>query len=185
MMRNRVLHMVTWMLSRLVPEDQCEPLVGDLMEEYELRAKGNSSSAAFKWYLQQACASAPSLLWARFTRAAWISTIGVAFLAYVAVGVVDFSVKLLIPNWTPNGVFAPNPLGLIVSFPPIVIIGYFAARFRRGAAILLGLIMLVVITVLMWGTTEPMPLWFRVGYFIVGPAAAFIGSAVHSRRAVR
>jgi hypothetical protein len=180
MMHQGTLLLATWVLSRLAPEAEREPIVGDLMEEYALRANRISSTAALKWYLQQVYASAPSLLWARIRRTPWFSTIGVAFLAYIGVGVVDFGVKWFIPNWTPEGGFAPNPLGLIVTFPMIVLIGYFAARFRPGAAILLGLITLAVITWMTWGTNESMPLWFRLGYFVVGPVGAFLGGALHS-----
>ncbi len=93
-MRSRTLLLANWMLARIVPEAEREPLLGDLMEEYELRASASSSSAARKWYLRQFCASAPVLLWGRLSGSAWISTTGVALLAYIAVGVVE-----LIVNW--------------------------------------------------------------------------------------
>jgi hypothetical protein len=182
MMHQGTLLLATWILSRLAPAAEREPIVGDLMEEYALRARASSASAALKWYLQQVYASAPSLLWATIKRTPWFSTIGVALLGYIGVGVVDFGVKWLIPNWTPDGKFAPSPLSFFIMFPPIVLIGYFAAGFRRGAAFLLGLIMLVVITWMTWGTNESMPLWFRVGYFIVGPVAAFVGGVLRSLR---
>jgi hypothetical protein len=182
MMHQGTLLLATWILARLAPEAEREPIVGDLMEEYALRARASSASAALKWYLQQVYASAPSLLWDRLRRAAVFSTIGVALLAYIVLGVVEFAVKWFIPNWTPEGGFAPNPLGLIVMFPMIVLIGYFAARFRPGAATLLGLIMLAVVTWMMWGTNETMPLWFRLGYFVVGPVAAFLGGALRSHQ---
>jgi len=31
-------------------------------------------------------------------------------------------------------------------------------------------------------TTESVPPWYGVAYFVVGPAAAFIGAALHSLR---
>ena len=76
-----------------MPEAEREPLLGDLTEEYELRASSSSRSAALKWYLRQFCASALALLWARLGRTAWISTMGVALLAYIAVGVVEVMVN--------------------------------------------------------------------------------------------
>jgi hypothetical protein len=184
-MRHRALHVAMWILLRLVPEGEREPLVGDLTEEYALRANATSSSAAFKWYLQQVCSSAPPLVWARLTRAAWISTVGVALLAYIAVGVVEFIVNWAISSSPATGTDAYRPLGMIITFPMAVLIAYFAARFRRGAPIVLGAMMLLAVTVMTLSTTESMPLWYRIAYFFVGPAAAFIGSALRPLRPAR
>jgi hypothetical protein len=85
-MRHRALHVATWILLWLVPRREREPLVGDLTEEYALRANAASSSAALKWYVQQVCASLPPLLWASFTRAAWISTVGGGCAAFQGFG---------------------------------------------------------------------------------------------------
>jgi len=184
-MRHPALQVTAWIFSRLVPKDVREPLMGDLAEEYALRAQAASSSAALKWYLKQICASIPPLLWTRLTRAAWLSTIAVALLAYIAIGVVDFVVKSALPNWTVGGTFAPNPLGPIVTFPIVVLIAYFAERIRRRAAILLGAMMLLVITAMTVGMAESSPLWFRIAWFCFGPAAAVIGSVLASLRSAR
>ena len=179
-MRHLSLHVATWILSRLAPASEREPLVGDLIEEYSLRANTASSSAARGWFLRQVCASVPSLLWARLTRTAWLSTFGVALLGYIAVGVVE-----VIVNWAISSSAAYNPLGMFITFPMVVVIGYFAARLRREAPIVLGAMMFVAVTVMTFSANESLPLWYRIAYFIVGPAAAFIGSALSSRRAVR
>jgi hypothetical protein len=181
-MHHSALHVATWIFSWLVPKDVREPLMGDLAEEYALRVKAVSSSAALKWYLQQICASIPPLLWARLTRAAWLSTLGVALLAYFAVGVVQLIIRLAISS---SFATVYNPLDLIIIFPMVVLIGYFAERFRRRAAIVLGAMMLIAITAMTVWTTESSPLWYRVAWFFVGPAAAFIGSVLPSLRRAR
>jgi|SRR5215469_2027899 len=175
-MRHRALQLAMWILARLVPEGDRLPLVGDLVEEYALRAKEASSPTALRWCLQQVCASVPPLLWARLARAGWIPMVGVALLAYIAVGVVELAV-----NWTISRSAAYNPLGMLVTFPIVVLIGYFAARFRRGAAIVLGVMMLVSVTVMTLTSPEILPLGYRIAYFFVGPLAVFIGTALHSR----
>ncbi len=154
--------------------------MGDLMEEHALRASSASSAAALKWCLQQVCASAPPLLWARLRRAAWMATFGVALLAYTAVGVVEFLVNRAIPSSPAAGTVAYTLLSLIIPFPTVVLIAYFAAGFRRRAPIVLGAIMLLMITVMTLTSTETVPAWYRISYFLVGPAAAFIGSALRS-----
>jgi len=62
----------------------------------------------------------------------------------------------------------------------MVLIGYFAARFRRSAAIALGAMMLVAVTVMTVSATENPPEWYRLAYFFVGPAAVLIGTALRS-----
>jgi hypothetical protein len=178
-MHHPALYVATWLFSRLVPKDVREPLMGDLAEEYALRVQAAPSSAALKWYLRQICASIPPLLWVRLTRAVWLSTLGVALLGYCAVGVVQ-----LIVRWAISSSFATvhNRLDVIFIFPMVVLIGYFAERLRRRAAIVLGTMMLIAITAMTLSTTESSPLWYRAAWFLVGPAAAFIGSALPSRR---
>jgi hypothetical protein len=183
MMRQRALHLATWALSWLAPRSQREALLGDLAEEYALRASATSSSAAFRWYLRQVCTSAPPLLWISLTRAAWISTVGVALYAYIAIGVVEATVNWAIANSAAAPTVAYNPLGMFITFPMVVIIGYFAARLRRRAVFLLAAMMLLSVTAMTLWASESMPTWYRIAYFLVGPAATFIGSAMHSMRA--
>jgi drug/metabolite transporter (DMT)-like permease len=180
-MHHLVLRVATWILSRLVPKRDREPLIGDFAEEYALRMNAASSSAALKWYLQQTCASVPPLLWLRLTRATWLATLGVAFLAYFAVGVAQLILYWAITSFS---VTVYSPLGLIIVFPIVVLIGYFAEGIRRRSAIVLGVMMLLAMTAMTVWTTENAPLWYRVAYFFVGPAAAVIGSALRSLRPV-
>jgi hypothetical protein len=181
-MRPRAVHVATWVLSRLLSRREREPLMGDLAEEYALRANMASASAALRWYVKQICASAPPLLCARLAQAAWIATAGVALLAYIAVGLVELIVNRAISN---SPAVPYNPLGMVITFPMVVLIGYFAARFRRRAPIVLGAMMLLAFTVMTASTTESVPPWYRIAYFFAGPAATFIGSALRSLRPPR
>ncbi len=106
-----------------------------------------------------------------------MATIGAALLAYTAVGVVELAVNAAISNSSSN-----NPLGMLITFPMVVLIGYFAARFRRSAAIVLGAMMLVAVTVMTLSATESMPTWYRIAYFFAGPLATFTGAGLHSLR---
>ncbi|HEY4342528.1 MAG TPA: hypothetical protein VGM97_21505 [Steroidobacteraceae bacterium] len=159
--------------------------MGDLDEEYALRATTASSSAAFKWYLRQVCTSAPPLLWIRLTRNAWPATLGIALLAYLAVGVAEFMVNQALAGLSGTDGAAYNPLGMVITFPVVVLIGYFAARRRRRAPLVLGAMMLINVTAMTLLSTEIMPLGYRVAYFLVGPAAALIGSTLSTPRPAR
>jgi len=167
----------TWIFSRLVPATDREQVIGDLAEEYAMRARTSSSSVALMWYLSQICASTLPVMRIRLARAVWLATLGVALLAYLAVGAVQ-----LIIGWVLPTSYGPtyDPLGLLVIFPVIVLIGYFAERSRRKAAIVLAAMMLLAITAFTMLTTENAPLWYLVAYFVVGPVAALVGSALSS-----
>lgn len=176
------LHAATWIFSWLVPKDIREPLMGDLAEAYALQVKAVSSSAALKWYLHQICVSIPPLLWTRLTRWVWLSALGVAAVAYFTVGVVQLIIRWVISS---SSATVYNPLDLIMIFPMVVLIGYFAERLRRRSALVLGAMMLIAITAMTVWATEAAPLWFRVAWFVVGPAAALIGGALPSLRRAR
>jgi hypothetical protein len=182
-MRERTLRVANRMLARIVPETEREPLLGDLTEEYALRARSSSSSAALKWYLRQFCASALPLLWTRLNRTAWISTTAVGLLAYIAVGVVELIVNALISSESAHAAY--HPIGMLMTFPLVVLIVYFAARWRRNAGIVLATLMLVSVTAMTLWTAESAPLWYRIAYFFVGPAAALIGSVLRWARPTR
>ena len=51
--------------------------------------------------------------------------------------------------------------------------------------IALGAMMLLVVTAMTVWSTESPPTSYRVAFFVVGPAAAFIGSALNSLRPPR
>jgi len=106
----------------------------------------------------------------------------VALVAYVAVGVVQVIVYLAIPS---SAAPTYSPLGLFVVFPLVSIIGYVAEYFRRRAALLLSGMMLAAITALTLLGTENVPFWYRLAYFVVGPAAVLMGGALHSSSATR
>ncbi len=152
-----------------MPKEVREPLIGDLEEEYAQRVKTVSSSSALKWYVKQICVSIPPLLWTRLTRTAWLSTLGVAVAAYFAVGVAQVIIRMALSSASATRY---NPLDLIAIFPMVVLIGYVAERFRRRAALVLGAMMLLAITAMTVGQAESSPLWYRVAWFFVGPAAA-------------
>jgi hypothetical protein len=180
MKHHRSIHVATWILGRLVPAGERDALVGDLIEEHALRAAATSSAAALRWCLQQVCASAPPLLWARLRRAAWIATFGVALLAYTAVGVVEWIVNRVLPSLPGTGTVANMLLGLLIPFPMVALIAYVAARFSPRAPIVLGAIMLLMVTLMTLTSAERIPAWYRIAYFLVGPAAAFIGSGLRT-----
>jgi hypothetical protein len=175
------MDMATWLLLRLVPKDLRESLMGDLTEEFVWRTGTASLSAARRWYFKQICTSVPHLLWLMLARATWLATLGVALLAYVGVGLVQVVIYWTIPS---SAAPVHSPVGLVIVFPIVLIIGYVAEQFRRRAAVVLSGMMLLAITMMSVLTTESAPLWYRLAYFVVGPAAALIGGALRRSSAI-
>ena len=169
------LALATWVLSRLVPEDDRGPLIGDLEEEYALRVRADSSHAARAWYLRQLCSSIPPVIRIRLSREAWFATLGVALAAYFAVGLGQLAVAWAIPSSSEP---TYNPLRLIVTFPLIVVIGYFAEQSRRGSATVLATLMLFAITAITLLVAVSAPGWYLAAYFFVGPVGAIVGGAL-------
>ncbi len=148
-----------------------------------MRANMASPAAARSWYLRQIGASTAPLLWSRLTNPAWIATVGVALLAYIAVGVTELIVNGSMASASASGAPAYNPLGMFATFPVVVLIGYFAARLRRAAPLVLAAMMLLSVTAMTWWGHESLPTWYRIAYFIVGPAATILGSRMRALRA--
>jgi hypothetical protein len=77
---------------------------------------------------------------------------------------------------------APAPIssfGMIPFFLIVVLIVYCAARYRRSAAIVLGVLMTIatVVTAQRGG-----PMWRQITWLALGPTATFVGCALQSLR---
>jgi hypothetical protein len=177
MMRNATLHLAAMALSWLVPRADRDALIGDLLEGYALRRDQTSGFAALRWYWRQIFASVPPLLWSKLRMEGWLITLGVALLAYVAVGVAQVLVHRATSGWATY-----SPIGLVIVFPIVSLIACAAERARRGAALVLGAAMLLAITALTIFTVEPAPTWYRIAYFVAGPMAALLGRAAGRAR---
>ena len=55
--------LVCWLLESVVPTRYREAMLGDLIEEYNLRVKTSSRLTASRWFWSQACRSIPSTVW--------------------------------------------------------------------------------------------------------------------------
>lgn len=169
------LRAATWIFSQLAPRAESEAMVGDLFEEFALRTTMASASAATRWCLQQIMISALALVWAGFRRGAWIPGLIAAVLGFAAVVAANFAVGWAIMK----GPAAIRSLGMIPFSLIVVLIVYFAARYRRSAAVILGVLM----TIAMAATVQRGgPMWRQIAWLALGPTATFIGCALQSLR---
>jgi hypothetical protein len=172
------LRAATWIFSQLAPRDESEAMLGDLYEEFALRAAAASTPAAARWCLRQIMTSTPALLWAGFRRGAWIPALIAAVLSFAGVVAANFVVGWAIMRGpAPIRSFGLVPFSLIV-----VLIVYVAAGYRRSAAVILGVLMTIALVATFRGDV---PMWRQIAWLALGPTATFIGCGLQSLRRPR
>jgi peptidoglycan/LPS O-acetylase OafA/YrhL len=167
-------------LARLMPDAQAEALVGDLIEEYQLRLHAAPGTAA-RWYWKQFAVSLPSLLWASARRGAWLTTAAAAVVCFIAAGVLEFVFTAAVMA-IPASMFVQTFLSLLAGVVALVAGGYVAASIRPEAARLLALLVLVVTCVLMATFPGSGPLWYQRAFLVFGPLSPIAGAALSAAR---
>jgi hypothetical protein len=173
-----VPRVATWLLGCLLPPRDREAVLGDLIEEYAIRAGSAPLSTVARWYWWQVSRSIPQILWSSIRREGLLSTLGVAFGAYIAAGLLEFAgvaaiSKLLGPDAGPFAV-----LNVIIGLATMVLGGYVAAWIRPGAASALAGMVMIAVVILMVTMSGSAPLWYGLTFLIVGPLAALAGGTL-------
>jgi hypothetical protein len=174
----------TWLLARLLPARDRDAIIGDLVEEYALRAQSSSSAIATRWYWGQVCRSLPAFLWSSLKRGQWIGTVGVAMVMYVvangleAIG--DVAISRLL-HLTPES-HSHIVVSLVVGLTTMALGGYVAARTRRNADMVLASLILIGVAVLMVAIPDSVPLWYQIAFLVAGPLASLAGGWLFVRR---
>ena len=175
-------HIAIWLLECLLPAGDRDAVVGDLIEEYTLRARASTRATAAWWCWGQVARSIPLALLSDLRRPQWLSTLGVAIAAYVAAGALEsVGVTVISRLLHPDDGLA-DLLGVIVGLATIVLGGYVAASIRQGAAQVLAGIVLIVVAVLMVTMPDSAPLWYALAFLIAGPVAALAGGRLNVTR---
>jgi hypothetical protein len=173
--------MATWLLERVLPERDRDAILGDLIEEYELRAQSTTPWMVSRWYWGQACRSIPPMVWHSVSR--WLPTLGVAMGAYIAAGALEFGGTVVISKLLTPAAPAFTVISVVVGLITMVIGGYFATWIRPGAGTVMAGIVMIVVAVLMATMRGSEPLWYGLAFLILGPLAALAGGALcHGRR---
>jgi len=168
----------TWLLACLLPRADREAVVGDLIEEYAIRAQSTSPSSVVRWYWGQIWRSIPLILWSTVRRGGALSTLGVALGAYIAAGMLEFAGTAAISRLLDTNARAFAILSVIVGLATIGLAGYFAAWIRSGAASALAGIVMIGVATLMVTKSDSAPLWYALVFLIIGPLAALGGGAL-------
>jgi hypothetical protein len=168
-----------WLLECLVPEGDRDAVVGDLIEESALRARGRNGGTAAWWCWGQVVRSIPLMLWADLRRRRWPGTLGVAIAAYVGASVLESVGLSVASRLVRPGALLASVLSVTVGLAPMVCGGYMAASIRRGAAPALAGIILIVVVVLFLTRPHSAPRWYGLTFLIAGPVAALAGGRLN------
>jgi hypothetical protein len=144
-------------------------MLGDLIEEYTLRAESTSPSAATRWFCGQACRSIPFIVGSSLRTGDWLISASAATGVYVVMGMLKFAAdfmitKLVAPEQTTYIVLAPIVFLAITSIG-----GYAAARIRCGTAVFLAIILIAV-----KACPVPVPWWYQFGFLTLGPLSVLL-----------
>jgi hypothetical protein len=171
-----------WLLGRLLPERDREVVMGDLVEEYALRARSASRVTVSHWYWGQVCRSIPRIVWRSARRGHWLPTLSVAMGAYIAAGMIEFAgdaaiSKLVAPESPMLAV-----VGMIIGLATMALGGYLAAWVRPGASTALAWIVMISVAVMMVTQKPNAPLWYQIAFLIFGPCVSWGGGTLMKRR---
>jgi hypothetical protein len=170
------------LLESLLPKEDRDAIVGDLIEESALRARASTRASATWWYWGQVARSIPLVLWSERRRGQWLATLGVAMVAYIAASVLEsVGTSLVLEQLRPDPRLA-TVLSVILGLMTMVLGGYVAAVIRQGAAPVLAGIIFIVVVVLLVTAPESAPLWYGLTFLIAGPMAALAGGRLSLRR---
>ena len=171
-----------WLVSRVVKESNRDALLGDLSEEFALRARLADATTASLWYWGQVGRSIPCMLWDAFKAGRWLLTLIVAMGAYIAAGLFEFVGTAALATLVARDSRHYMLLNLIVGLTTMGIGGYFAAWVRSGAAtVLAGMLLLGMAPLMVW-FSDSAPLWYQLAFLSLGPMAALGGGSLCMRK---
>ena len=179
MKRNSPPAFACWLLESVIPVPYREAMLGDLIEEYTLRAESASPFTASRWFWSQAWRSVPSMMWS-WLRRDWLISVSIAIGVYIVMGTLKLAADLAISKFV-----APRPMTEVVLAPVVFlattsISGCMAARIRPGATIFLALMAMitVAVSIVLKVCTIPVPWWYQFGFLTLGPLSVLLTPAV-------
>jgi hypothetical protein len=170
----------TWVLHCLLPDEDKDAIIGDLIEEHALLQSQSGRGAAL-WYWGQVGRSIPPLLSAAARRERWHAILGAAIVAYILATLIESVFTVAIQKLFVRDTFVPVLLTLIAGLAAMAAGGYVAAWMRRGAAVALAILIALVVATLMMTMAGSVPGWYAVGFLILGPLASLAGGALLRR----
>ena len=164
-------------LAQLVPLQTLDAALGDLAEEYALRAHGRSPLRASGWYWGQLARSIPQMMWIDIRRGGVVATFAVAFAAWLVASVVESIADIaLIAVFGSNDVVSALP-GVLVGLGALALGGSLAALVRPAATKVFAALIVLVVAAFMIAGVGDAPLWYGIAFLVFGPLVSIAGGA--------
>jgi hypothetical protein len=173
------------LLESILPGDIREALIGDLLEESEIRLRTSAAQGTAWWWWRQIASCVAQVTWWNLRRGHWLRPLGVAVVVYLAMSAVESIATAVVFKLLRPDTLLQNVLSSGVGFAAMLLGGYVAASIRRGAVRALAAIIFTVVAALLVTAFDSAPLWYGLMFLAVGPLAAFTGGAFHNRRHAR
>jgi len=159
----------------MLPRELGELAVGDLNEEFALRAQSTSRARATYWFAAQAIRSVPRLLLLSTRGFAWLKSLGVALAAWFALGYIEPYMHRLVSMIIEPGFTAQLIVSLVIGFTACACGGMLATWAHRGSAVLYSLIGTGVLLSMMVLRDPDLPTWFLAAFVVVALVAPIAG----------
>jgi len=162
-------------VAKAIPGSACTAAIGDLSEEYFMRARLSSRARAARWYWAQMARSILPLWWAEARREGWVGTLGVAAGAYIVATAVESAADFVMANLLSSEAVATSAPGLVVGLAAMALGGYLAGSIRPASATLLPCLIFVIVVILMITSSQYVPMWYQIGFLVGGPVVSMAG----------
>jgi len=159
----------------LLPRDLGDAVIGDLLEEFSVRAQTTRQVRATTWFAQQAVRSVPRLLLLSVNHWSWLKSLGVAVLAFEVLERLEPIVRRWLLTSLEPGINERILISLVVGFASCACGGCLATWMRRGSALIysvIGTSLLVYASVTM---EVDEPLWIPTAFIVTALVAPIIG----------
>lgn len=176
-----------WLLEYFLPVPHRGPILGDLIEEYALRAESTSPSAASRWFWSQAFRSVPLMIASSLRAGNWLTSIAIALSVYIGMASFKLAIGVMVSRLVAPGQTGHIVLNAVVFLMATAIGGCIAARIRRGATIFLALFVMFTVALLieLKICTIPTPWWYQFGFLSLGPLVVLVTPAIIERLTLR
>jgi hypothetical protein len=159
----------------LLPRDPADAVIGDLLEEFSVRAQTMRQVRATAWFAGQAVRSVPRLLLLSVNRWSWLKSLGVAVLAFEVLERLEPIVRRWLVTSLEPDINERIVISLLVGFASCACGGCLATWMRRGSALIysaIGTSFLVYASVTM---DVDEPLWIPTAFIVTALLAPIIG----------
>jgi hypothetical protein len=169
-------------IAQLVPLHTLDAALGDLAEEYALRAQSTSAFAVARWYWGQIARSMPQMMWIDIRRQGWAATFAVALGGWLIASIVELVADGALVAWAGSAAAVNGVAGALIGLTALALGGYIAALVRPAATKVMAAITALFVGVLMLADVGDVPRWYGVAFLVFGPLMSIAGGAWRKTR---